>query len=166
MGKIEEYLEEQADKLYGSYVKKREEQFEVSGKLSGEKDLMQEYVLRKVLIRAAGSQKDIARIHIEAVKNLLSADTGSRVSLPYGLQARQEYGNLVIGRKKEEQREKASLEFRIFPYEKQQIPEKTYTKWFDYDKIKDSLEVRFRLPGDYITINAQGGRKKTERLFY
>ena len=165
LGKIEEYLEEQADKLYGSYVKKREEQFEVSGKLSGEKDLMQEYVLKKVLIRAAGSQKDIARIHIEAVKNLLSADTGSRVSLPYGLQARQEYGNLVIGRKKEEQREKASLEFRIFPYEKQQIPEKTYTKWFDYDKIKDSLEVRFRLPGDYITINAQGGRKKLKDYF-
>ena len=165
MAKIEEYLEEQADKLYGSYVKKQEEQYVVSGKLSGEKEIMQEYVLRKVLTRAAGSQKDIARIHIEAVKNLLMADTGSSVSLPYDLQARLEYGTLVIGRKEEEQREKVSLEFRIFPYEKQQIPEKTYTKWFDYDKIKDSLEVRFRLPGDYITINAQGGRKKLKDYF-
>ena len=165
MGKIEEYLEEQADKLYGNYVKKREEQYVVKGELANEKDIMQEYVFRKVLTAAAGSQKDISRIHIETVKALLLADTGSRAFLPYGLQAWQEYGNLVIGRVKEEKREKVSLEFRIFPYEKQQIPEKTYTKWFDYDKIKDSLEVRFRLPGDYITINAQGGRKKLKDYF-
>ena len=165
MGKIEEYLEEQADKLYGNYVKKQKEQYVVKRELSGEKDIMQEYVLRKVLTVAAGKRKDISRIHIETVKMLLLADTGSRAFLPYGLQAWQEYGNLVIGRAKEEEREKASLKFRIFPYEKQQIPEKTYTKWFDYDKIKDSLEVRFRLPGDYITINAQGGRKKLKDYF-
>ena len=42
---------------------------------------------------------------------------------------------------------------------------KTYTKWFDYDKIKDGLEVRFRLPGDYLTVNAQGGRKKLKDYF-
>ena len=36
---------------------------------------------------------------------------------------------------------------------------------FLYDKIKDGLEVRFRLPGDYLTVNAQGGRKKLKDYF-
>ena len=38
--------------------------------------------------------------------------------------------------------------------------EKTYTKWFDYDKIKKSLEIRRRMPGDYLEINQEHGRKK------
>ena len=46
-----------------------------------------------------------------------------------------------------------------------QIEEKTYTKWFDYDKIKSSLEVRHRRSGDFFTVNAQGGRKKLKDYF-
>ncbi len=33
------------------------------------------------------------------------------------------------------------------------IPEKTYTKWFDYDKITKSLVIRTRKTGDYLTID-------------
>ena len=40
------------------------------------------------------------------------------------------------------------------------IPEKTYTKWFDYDKITKSLVVRTRKTGDYLTIDKKL-RKKT-----
>ncbi|WP_091236892.1 tRNA lysidine(34) synthetase TilS [Anaerobium acetethylicum] len=44
--------------------------------------------------------------------------------------------------------------------ENQQIPEKTYTKWFDYDKIKFNLQLRTRKSGDYIQVNSVGARKK------
>ena len=40
------------------------------------------------------------------------------------------------------------------------IPQKTYTKWFDYDKIKQCLVIRGRAPGDYLEINREHGRKK------
>ena len=40
------------------------------------------------------------------------------------------------------------------------IPKKTYTKWFDYDKIIQCLEIRKRRPGDYLEINKEHGRKK------
>ena len=40
------------------------------------------------------------------------------------------------------------------------IPQKTYTKWFDYDKIKQCLVIRRRRPGDYLEINREHGRKK------
>lgn len=43
------------------------------------------------------------------------------------------------------------------------ICEKLYTKWIDYDTIKDTLQVRTRRPGDYIS--AAGGRKKLKDYF-
>ncbi len=42
----------------------------------------------------------------------------------------------------------------------QHIPQKTYTKWFDYDRITKSLVFRVREKGDYLTINESLSRKK------
>ena len=42
----------------------------------------------------------------------------------------------------------------------QQIPEKTCTKWFDYDKIENTVQIRTRRPGDYLQVQAAGGHKK------
>ncbi len=39
------------------------------------------------------------------------------------------------------------------------------TKWFDYDKIKDSLKLRHRRSGDYLVVDSQGSRKLLRRLF-
>ena len=39
------------------------------------------------------------------------------------------------------------------------------TKAFDYDKIKGSLVVRNRLPGDFIRLYPQQGRKKLKDFF-
>ncbi len=39
------------------------------------------------------------------------------------------------------------------------IPENKYTKWFDYDKIKDKLTVRYRRRGDFIVIHPDGRKK-------
>ncbi len=46
----------------------------------------------------------------------------------------------------------------------EKIPEKMYTKWFDYDKIKNTLSVRTRKTGDYIRI-MPGYGKKTVKAF-
>lgn len=43
------------------------------------------------------------------------------------------------------------------------IPQKTYTKWFDYDKIETSFLVRHRKSGDYLTIDKQMNRKSFQR---
>lgn len=59
---------------------------------------------------------------------------------------------------------KISFQFvpeEAFFYKKgKNIPEKTYTKWFDYDKITTVLVFRTRETGDYLTIDS-ALRKKT-----
>ena len=44
-----------------------------------------------------------------------------------------------------------------------EIPKNQYTKWFDYDKIKDGLSIRYRKNGDYFTLSG-GGKKKLGRF--
>ena len=46
----------------------------------------------------------------------------------------------------------------------QNIPQKNYTKWFDYDIIQSSLCVRTKKPGDRIIIN-KGQSKKLKSWF-
>ena len=56
------------------------------------------------------------------------------------------------------------MEFQVFSWKKgTEITKKEYTKWFDYDKIKDTLSVRYRQPGDYLTL--PGGGHKTLKRF-
>ena len=44
-----------------------------------------------------------------------------------------------------------------------EIPKNQYTKWFDYDKIKDGLSTRYRKNGDYFILSG-GGKKKLGRF--
>lgn len=46
-----------------------------------------------------------------------------------------------------------------------EIPRKTYTKWLDYDKIKDGFCIRTRRSGDYFISDAFGHRKKLKSYF-
>ena len=46
-----------------------------------------------------------------------------------------------------------------------EIPQKTYTKWFDYDKIKTGFCIRTRKSGDYLISDVFGHRKKLKQYF-
>ena len=45
------------------------------------------------------------------------------------------------------------------------ISEKKYTKWLDYDKIKNSLLIRNRQPGDYFVLDETGRTQKLKQYF-
>ncbi len=48
--------------------------------------------------------------------------------------------------------------------EARRIPQKSYTKWIDYDIIKYSLSVRTRRSGDYLTVDTDGNRQKIKNF--
>lgn len=131
--------------------------------LAREEAVMQGYIVRGALKAMDCPLKDVTAGHVEDVLSLLSKQTGKMVKLPYGISVRREYGKLKFEQEEDVQKAGESAlplcETRVFPREKQyKIPKNQYTKWFDYDKIEDTLSVRYRKTGDYITL-ADGGRK-------
>ena len=57
------------------------------------------------------------------------------------------------------------FEIRLFPYEKSlAIPKNSYTKWYDYDKIRDAVVLRTRREGDFLMIHPQGKTKSLKSL--
>lgn len=121
--------------------------------------------------------RDIGAGHYEALLSCAGLPVGKVLQLPHGIRARREYGGVSFSweNEAEEQTESFSIPLqipgetvvkgvqmtcRVFENFFQQIPQKTYTKWLDYDKIKGTVEVRTRRPGDYLVVNASGGRKK------
>ena len=128
---------------------------------------------------AAGSRKDITAVHIESIRSVFSREGNGRISLPYGLVARKQYDTGVLEKEQEQKRgfphfqvnvpglltvpELGTVEFTVFGQENyQNIPEKRYTKWFDYDKITSILLFRTRMQGDFLTINKEMGRKSLQ----
>ena len=142
-------------------------------------------ILLNALERAAGSKKDFTSTHIHNIETFLQGNGSGEIHLPYDLRVYRKYDLGMIQRK-----EKISsfnsgqeafeilipskitlpglgrVEFTVFPRDYSQIiPQKTYTKWFDYDKITSVVVFRTRKQGDYLTINQDGGRKSLQDYF-
>ena len=76
-------------------------------------------------------------------------------------------------RKKLESGQKIKVSFRgenyflsVSAYDgNKKIPDKTYTKWFDYDKINNCLTFRTPREKDYFVVNSEGNKKELKKFF-
>ena len=159
--------------------------------LDAQPHIMKTYLVRAMIARMTGSEKDISAAHIEAVCGLTGPGGGTAADMPYGLKAVRGYdvleirrrepcgdGSVVpgggdrtgcngdlLGRAGRGNFPEIQLETRVFPWEKGlEIPKNQYTKWFDYDKIESALCVRSRESGDYFLYSGEK-RKLLKRYF-
>ncbi len=129
------------------------------------------YIQREIIHRwleiRLGSVKDISLTHLLAICNLFDAQVGKQVDLPGGESVRRTYDGLQLGRDKLALgRPLGSVQTRILSvFESGDFPPNAYTKWFDYDTIEGSVQVRSRQVGDYLVIDADGHRKKLQDYF-
>ncbi len=137
--------------------------------------------------------KDVGHVHLEMLERLAEGETSRRLELPGGIRVKKEYDMLVFqaptsaceNDKKENLNNKMppeqivlsdgniiensdpqlakGISFRIFSYNGEKIPENNYTKWFDYDTIKNGLSLRTRRTGDYFLLD--GGGRKTVKSY-
>ena len=122
---------------------------------------LKSYVIHRIICEAAGHEKDISAVHVQSVEELLNRQVGRKIDLPYAVTASRIYGGVKFEKKpvistkmiapnhlNEENIEnpEALFQFRIFerPPGMKAFPEKTYTKWFDYDIINNTVEIRHR----------------------
>ena len=183
--RAEDYLQNETERLAGQYVKigKEEVRLRRDGLRKQEK-LMQEYLIRYCLGRLVEGQKDIGQVHMDALCALAAGENGKSLDLPGNVRAINKNENLVFEKKSRirerlsgsSDKEERLLEipgvvqwgaFRItaeiLPYSGQIIPEKKYTKWFDYDTINCVPAIRTRRSGDYLRVCADGGRKSLKK---
>ena len=184
MREISEYMDRQTAEAAGRIVSVKDGVYRISCEgLTCCDPAIQKEILRLVLRETVGL-KDIGQVHIESLRNLFSAGTGSLLDLPRGLRAvkeyeevllRQETGDLQAAEPCEEELIPVkipgvfgSIRFSLLepsdgPVEAGQIPKNRYTKWFDYDKIYSELVLRHRRDGDYMVIG-KGQRKALRRI--
>ena len=159
-----------------------------------EDPLIRQRVLRECIrgVMPGGSLKDVGRVHVEELLALASMSGGKAVSLPGGVRAVREDGILRFASPGfaaeaagEEWMEVPLREDGTFSFGKSLyrcafgssfpggnapgspavIEQKKYTKWLSYDTMGEYLCMRTRRSGDYLIVNASGGRQKLKDYF-
>ena len=173
----EAYISEQAERVRNVYVKCHRRKVQISQEIEKEPHIIRIYILMQALEQLYGQRKDISREHLEQILGLFQKETGKRIRIHGAVDAYRDYDGISLERAKKKEKTFETLiwdpasdgriqwcgdlwEANIFCYKSQKILEKTYTKWFDYDKIESTLQIRNRTPGDFIVVTSQGGKKK------
>ena len=142
-------------------------------------ETLHSYMKKKILLNAleqlAGCKKDITRKHVESVLGLFNKEGMKFIDLPYGLYAKSGYHKVCICKRKDKENEEVVIRtldeakdfsYRIFSDKiPDTIPEKTYTKWFDYDKINGTLMIRTKSEGDFLMVQDGQHKKSLNRYF-
>ncbi|MDO5294765.1 MAG: tRNA lysidine(34) synthetase TilS [bacterium] len=185
---IENYLKKQTNELYERIVTAENGQYFVNVReLANTELVLRKRVILEMMYACAKQRKDIEEKHVAATLGLMEKPVGKKVNLPYGMIAVREYEKIVIKSKKISEiakQEKSlniaievpkfydlqdigiKLEVSVIDYEKNSIiPKNRCTKWFDYDKIKNTIFLRYRKQGDYLVINDRGNAKTIKSLF-
>ena len=151
-------------------------------------DMIRKDVIKEALYKAAGHKKDIGKIHFDYIEKLFERQSGKRCDLPYGVTAVRNYDGIILKKEssvKENNKIKETeliipgetfikdsnikIVTRIIDRPDSEsmcdIPQKTYTKWFDYGIIKCKLVIRRRVAKDIIGVGKDGGSKKIKSYF-
>lgn len=186
---IWDYLEQGADLAWEKCVKavsRAGQALEIDkARFEQEMPAVQTQLLRRCIACVRGQEKDIGSVHVNAVSDLFKKQAGRKLDLPGGVRAERIYTGVCI-RQSEESPGAFEIPLRV-PGETvipetgrrivcrfvenadassaAEIPQKSYTKWFDYDIIEYSLSVRTRRSGDYFVIDDKGSRQKLKSFF-
>ena len=189
-----EYMESIAQEKYLVYCVTKGNIVTLSGELVKEQEAIVSRVIRKALLEIKGDLKNIELIHVNDIIELFTLGTGKGIHLPGGIHAENIYGDINIYKYNKDKANKATKEnyllleknhstyeiptvksvnennafIRIRLVEKGEninFSEDTLKKYFDYDKIKRSITLRYRRQGDRYTPYGMKGSKKVKDLF-
>lgn len=187
-GQWRDYVERQAAPVAGRIIRQGENGRLVLDlhELLRQEAVIQDEIIRIFLRQKIRGAKDITRTHYRQIRELFSKDTGKRLHLPDRVVIERRYNELYLYRDGGGERTDFSLvcavpsvnivemdggssSFTLTLKERddlpQQIPQKDYTKWFDYDKILNGLVLRTPKEGDYFIMDKAGHRKKLNRYY-
>lgn len=159
--------------------------------LAEEAPAVRQQLIHRCICTAAGMSRDVEAVHVSGVQELFGRQPGKQISLPHGVTALRTYRGVALEKHEHQKsgdgpdsicpKELAVpgetyipgtswiISCRIYERTEQnaevEIPQKSYTKCFDYDIIKHTPSARRRQPGDYLVIGKDGGRQKLKSYF-
>lgn len=189
LSEIEEYLFKMTQSAYEWIVSWKKDVYYLQVKEFNQEDIViKKNIIREILAKLIGGFKDLEAFHIDLVLGLCGKETGKRLNLLGGVIAERGYddiklykGHAVFTETMDYALEEQTLNIpgsnilpecniilnsRLIKYKKNMIiPQNGCTKWFDYDKIENTVLIRTRKSGDFICINKQGNKKKLKQFF-
>ena len=187
MRQVQEYLEEQTQSYKETSLLRTERGYCIlQEEYQRIPEVLRSILIKKALVDICQKEKDLGSVHLRKIEELFDRQTGRKMDLPYGMEAKRVYDGVEIYRKTEAQdsvpeeiffdltQQSATYQWsnqkiccRIL--NKLQIDgetlEKSHTKCFDCDIIKNSITFRTRRQGDYITIHPDGRTQKLKSYF-
>ena len=181
----DEFLSLHAKKLYKKCVVYVRDEIHIDLEFFKQQHVyMQKKIMRLAIDEMIGL-KDISHKHIDSCIELTKLPVGKEVHLPLGLVVRKDYHMMVLSvqeRLESAQQTKAmfcidliegkqyikeaglTIELCKIPVKRiNQNKENIYTKYIDYGKIKNGLQIRTQRSLDYIRLKS--GSKKLKKLF-
>lgn len=177
----EAFLEAYTQDVFNRMVKVTDEGVKIHIEdLQKEKVYIQKRILYKSLSTFIGHTKDIGLKHINQMIELLDMHNGKKICLPYNCVVYRDYEVLTICMEKKAlfSNYEYTLHMGINNIEAlniqidmsivtrktfEQSQQNMYTKYIDYDKIKNSLCLRTRRQEDYIVL--KNGSKKLKKFY-
>lgn len=195
LSEISKYLEQNIDSEYYNLVREDNNEYMLLLEDATSADpVIQKGVIRRILGNMKDGLKDIESKHIDQIISLYDKSVGRLINLPGDRIAKRTYNEIrfYIGNQDEKQtldnkkneNNDINIQINRIPYSYnlkkinktmdvkiinstvlEDIPKKPCTKWFDYDKIENTIKIRTIEEDDFIQIYKDGGRKKLKDLF-
>ncbi len=149
-------------------------------------EVIRDEVLRIYVESRIPGAKDVTRVHYQQIIQMILRGGTGEISLPAGYVAEIYAGTLFIRLQDTDnaqslsvicdipsehilEMEQGTFAIKVDLVERDRldakIPEKDYTKWIDYDKISNDLELRNPREGDFFVMDDKGHRKKLSRYY-
>jgi len=190
---IDKFIQSQAMLAYDEVVQEEDTQYLINiSRFKKLSSTLKARIAHRVISDASRTSKDISRVNVNDLLNLVDKQSGKQINLPYGVVAVRQYFDIAIMKK--EYLEEEQAEEQVLSIDKDGISETTqildlpngrkvsilkirvteqnrpiltmdnpFTKAFDFDRVVGDLTLGYRASGDYIQL--QEGKKTLKKFF-
>lgn len=179
-----EYMEALSKEKFKKYCDISREKVIISKEAFLEHEAMITRILRLAINNLLGNLYNFEKIHIYDIIRIQGYSTGKEINLPNGVFVTNNYGDIIIYRSRKQNIKLKNEEYIlrdginvmedinikistkiISVEEKIDFRHNKWIKYFDCDKIKGGMALRFRKDGDRFTPLGMNGSKKLKDLF-
>ncbi|KGM97129.1 tRNA(Ile)-lysidine synthetase [Clostridium novyi A str. 4552] len=181
-----EYINNVAKEKYNEYSESSEDKIILKGEIFKEHEAVLTRVIRIALKKIKNNLNNLEKNHIYDIIDIQKKSTGKYIMLPDGIRVINNYGDICIYKEQNKQKVQISnkeTELNLFKeniltnYKLKitlniikskddiKFDKNPLIKYFDYDKIKGVIKLRYRKNGDKFIPFGMNGSKKLKDLF-